>query len=47
MRLENGFPTTEREAQEFDEKSKANAERAEAFVRKLVAVCCPIKILIY
>jgi len=40
VRLENGFPTTEREAQEFDEKSKANAERAEAFVRKLVEVCC-------
>jgi len=37
VRLENGFPTTEREANDFDEKSKINAEKAEAYVRMLVA----------
>jgi len=36
VRLENGFPTTEREANDFDEKAKHNAELAEAYVRKLV-----------
>jgi len=36
IRLANGFPTTEREATEWDAKSKANKEKMEAYVRKLV-----------
>jgi len=36
VRLSNGYPTTEREAQAFDEEAKKNAEATEAYVRKLV-----------
>eukprot|EP01089_Gocevia_fonbrunei_P018282 TRINITY_DN6147_c0_g1_i1.p1 TRINITY_DN6147_c0_g1~~TRINITY_DN6147_c0_g1_i1.p1 ORF type:complete len:263 (+),score=56.12 TRINITY_DN6147_c0_g1_i1:328-1116(+) len=36
VRLPNGFPTTEREAQIFDEEAKKNAEATEAYVRKLL-----------
>jgi len=36
VRLANGFPTTEREAADWDEKAKANKLTMEAYVRKLV-----------
>ncbi|KAL6052749.1 hypothetical protein QOT17_018383 [Balamuthia mandrillaris] len=36
VRLSNGYPTTEREAKEFDEKQAKNAVQAEAYIRKLV-----------
>jgi len=34
VRLANGYPTTEREAKEFDTNSEENAKRAEAYVRE-------------
>jgi len=34
VRLPNGYPTTEREAQEFDNNAEQNAKNAEEFVRK-------------
>jgi len=36
VRLANGYPTTEREAKEFDEEAKKTAEATEAYVRQLV-----------
>jgi len=36
VRLENGFPTTEREAQAFDEKAEKNKKAAAKHIRKLV-----------
>jgi hypothetical protein len=36
MRLQNGFPTTEREQEEFDEKSEQNRKLAEEHYRGLV-----------
>eukprot|EP01088_Endostelium_zonatum_P004540 TRINITY_DN1582_c0_g1_i1.p1 TRINITY_DN1582_c0_g1~~TRINITY_DN1582_c0_g1_i1.p1 ORF type:complete len:376 (+),score=119.31 TRINITY_DN1582_c0_g1_i1:206-1333(+) len=36
VRLANGFPTTEREAAEWDAKEKLNKEKMEAYVRQLV-----------
>jgi len=36
VRLANGYPTTEREAKEFDEEAKKNAEATEAYVRQLI-----------
>ncbi|EFA86578.1 hypothetical protein PPL_00379 [Heterostelium album PN500] len=33
VRLSNGYPTTEREAREFDSNSEANAKKAEEYVR--------------
>lgn len=36
VRLENGFPTTEREAQAFDDQQKKNDEAYENYVRKLM-----------
>jgi hypothetical protein len=41
VRLKNGFPTTEREAKEFDEKQKANELAREEYVRNLVKVRTP------
>jgi hypothetical protein len=41
VRLKNGFPTTEREAKEFDEKQKANELAREEYVRNLVKVRPP------
>jgi hypothetical protein len=43
VRLKNGFPTTEREAKEFDEKQKANDAAMENYVRNLVKVRRPWK----
>eukprot|EP01133_Synstelium_polycarpum_P013745 gene13745-16213_t len=37
VRLANGYPTTEREAQEFDNNSEANARKAEEYVRGRLA----------
>lgn len=42
VRLKNGFPTTEREAKEFDEKQKANDAAMENYVRNLVKVRRPL-----
>ena len=39
VRLKNGFPTTEREAAEFDEQKEKNDALYEAHVRKLISVC--------
>jgi len=36
IRLSNGFPTTEREATEFEEREKRNKEKAEQHIKKLV-----------
>jgi len=36
VRLSNGFPTTDREAQAFDEREKRNKERAEEHLRKII-----------
>jgi len=36
VRLQNGYPTTEREADEFDEKAKRNAVKAEEYVRSII-----------
>jgi len=41
VRLKNGFPTTEREAKEFDDKQKANDAAMENYVRNLVKVRRP------
>jgi len=38
VRLPNGFPTTEREANEFDEKQKANEAAREEYIRNMVKV---------
>lgn len=38
VRLQNGFPTTDREADAFDERQKKNDELFEAHVRKLMEV---------
>lgn len=38
VRLQNGFPTTEREAKEYDERQKAAEEAKEAYLRNLVKV---------
>jgi len=40
VRLANGYPTTEREAQEFDTQTEKNAKNAEDFIRQRLAVCC-------
>jgi len=37
VRLANGYPTTEREAQEFDSQKEKNERNAEEFVRKRLA----------
>ncbi|GAM20713.1 hypothetical protein SAMD00019534_038880 [Acytostelium subglobosum LB1] len=37
VRLANGYPTTEREAQEFDKNADANAKRAEEYIRTRLA----------
>eukprot|EP01090_Pellita_catalonica_P017360 TRINITY_DN5220_c0_g1_i1.p1 TRINITY_DN5220_c0_g1~~TRINITY_DN5220_c0_g1_i1.p1 ORF type:complete len:326 (+),score=76.95 TRINITY_DN5220_c0_g1_i1:144-1121(+) len=36
IRLKNGFPTTQREADTFDEQKKANDEKVEEYVRQLL-----------
>jgi len=36
VRLANGFPTTEREAKEFDERQERNNQAREAYVRRLL-----------
>jgi len=36
VRLNGGYPTTDREADEFEALAKANAAKREAFVRKLI-----------
>jgi len=36
VRLENGFPTTEREAKEFDEREARNKKAADRHIKKLV-----------
>jgi len=36
VRLENGFPTTEREAKEFDEREARNKKAADKHIKKLV-----------
>lgn len=41
VRLKNGFPTTEREAKEFDDKQKANDAAMENYVRNLVKFAAP------
>ena len=38
MRLKNGFPTTEREAKEFEDRQKADEAAREQYVRNLVKV---------
>lgn len=39
VRLKNGFPTTEREAAEFDENKEKNDRLYEAHVRRMINVC--------
>jgi len=41
IRLDNGFPTTEREAKEFEEKQKAAEEAKEKYMRGLVKWAAP------
>jgi hypothetical protein len=41
VRLKNGYPTTEREAKEFDDKQKANEEAREKYIRDLVKFAAP------
>jgi hypothetical protein len=41
VRLPNGFPTTEREANEFDEKQKANEAAREEYIRNMVKWAAP------
>eukprot|EP01087_Luapelamoeba_hula_P008893 TRINITY_DN2263_c0_g1_i3.p1 TRINITY_DN2263_c0_g1~~TRINITY_DN2263_c0_g1_i3.p1 ORF type:complete len:310 (-),score=84.73 TRINITY_DN2263_c0_g1_i3:25-954(-) len=38
VRLPNGYPTTEREAKEFDERAERNAEKAAEFLNKIINV---------
>ena len=39
VRLENGFPTTDREADDWDARQKKNDEAFEAHVRSMLSVC--------
>ena len=41
VRLENGFPTTEREAAAFDAQKEKNDKLYEAHVRQMLSVCGP------
>jgi len=41
VRLKNGFPTTEREAKEFDEKQAKEEQEREEYMRKLVKFAAP------
>eukprot|EP01104_Vermistella_antarctica_P008497 TRINITY_DN2128_c0_g1_i1.p1 TRINITY_DN2128_c0_g1~~TRINITY_DN2128_c0_g1_i1.p1 ORF type:complete len:349 (+),score=100.39 TRINITY_DN2128_c0_g1_i1:89-1048(+) len=38
VRLDNGYPTTQREKRRFDQKSASNERRAEAYVRGVVKI---------
>lgn len=43
VRLENGFPTTEREARQFDERQEANLKQlAKEILGKVVVFVCII-----
>ena len=47
VRLDNGFPTTEREADEFDKQKERNDKLYEEHIRQLLGVCFSFLFLAY